>query len=135
MRLIDADALIEEIKNYHNSLKPRYATKLVDAEILDIIDIIRERSQFFEWIPCSEGLPENYQVVNVTWVNRNPEPYYSDIKDRPFNGTAIYHYGRWYWYSCVCEDYLKECGDSTADRLDKDIEVIAWQPLPQPYRE
>ena len=87
------------------------------------------------WILCSERLPENYETVNITWINKKPVPYYEHIKDKPFMGTAIFHYGKWYWYSCVCEDYLRECGDSTCDRMDKDIEVIAWQPLPEPYKE
>lgn len=86
------------------------------------------------WILCSERLPENYETVNITWINKKPAPYYEHIKDKPFMGTAIFHHGKWYWYSCVCEDYLRECGDSTCDRMDKDIEVIAWQPLPDPYK-
>lgn len=86
------------------------------------------------WIPCSERLPKNYETVNITWANRNPVSYYAHIKDKPYTGTAIYFYGKWYWYSCVCEDYLKDCGDSTEDRMDKDIEVLAWQPLPKPYQ-
>ena len=42
MRPIDADKLKEEIKQYHDSLKPRYISKLVDAEIADIQDIVDE---------------------------------------------------------------------------------------------
>ena len=30
------------------------------------------------WIPVSERLPEELVPVNVTWINRNPEPYYKD---------------------------------------------------------
>ena len=41
-RLIDANALKSQITRYHMSLKPRYITKLVDAEIGDVIDIIDE---------------------------------------------------------------------------------------------
>ena len=42
-RMIDADALKEQIQQYHDSLKPRYISKLVDAEIADIQDIIDEQ--------------------------------------------------------------------------------------------
>lgn len=41
--MIDEKKLIEDIKKYHESLKPKYVSKLVDAEILDIIDIINEQ--------------------------------------------------------------------------------------------
>lgn len=41
-RLIDANALKSQITRYHTSLTPRYISKLVDAEIGDIIDIIDE---------------------------------------------------------------------------------------------
>ena len=47
MRLIDADALEEEINLYHSGLKPRYISKLVDAEIDDILDIIGEAPMIF----------------------------------------------------------------------------------------
>ena len=42
MRLIDADTLKQEITKFHSGLKPRYISKLVDAEIADIQDIIDE---------------------------------------------------------------------------------------------
>lgn len=46
------------------------------------------------WIPVSERLPEDCVPVNVTWINRNPEPYYKDIKDVPFANTAVYCNGK-----------------------------------------
>ena len=41
-RLIDANAFKSQITRYHMSLTPRYISKLVDAEIGDVIDIIDE---------------------------------------------------------------------------------------------
>ena len=87
------------------------------------------------WIPCKERLPENNDPVNVTWVNHNPEVYYMDIKDKPFTATAHYHNGHWYWYSSVTQDYLDEYGVWTPDLVDKDVEITAWQPLPEPYKK
>ena len=43
--------------------------------------------------------------------------------------------GEWYWYSVVCEDYLKEYGYYEPDVVDDEIEITAWMPLPEPYRE
>lgn len=88
------------------------------------------------WIPVSSGkLPEDLEPVNITWVNRKPESYYNEVKDVPFTATAVLCKGKWWWYSVYCEDYLAEYGKSLGDEMDKDIEVIAWQPLPQPYKE
>ena len=84
----------------------------------------------------SERLPEDCVPVNITWVNHNPVPYYASIKDVPFTATGICYKGKWYWYSVVCEDYLKEYGERyEKDAVDADIEVTAWMPLPEPYRE
>ena len=87
------------------------------------------------WIPCSERLPEDGVPVNITWKNNNPPSYYNNIKNIPFTDTAILCKNKWYWYSCICLDILNEFGKNDADAVDKDIDVIAWQPLPEPYRE
>lgn len=86
------------------------------------------------WIPVTERLPKEYVPVNVTWKNRNPESYYSDIKDVPFTATAVYCNGKWYWYSSTCVDYLKEYGKCDWDLVDEDIDIIAWMPLPEPWK-
>lgn len=86
-----------------------------------------------KWIPCSERLPEDLETVNVTWVNHRPQSYYADIKDKPFTATAIHHRDKWWWYSPICEDLLAEYGKSECDKMDADIEVTAWMPLPKPW--
>lgn len=90
--------------------------------------------EWAEWIPCGERLPENLEVVNITWCNRKPEPYYTDIKDVPFTATAVFFDKSWFWYSVYCEDCLSEYGDSPVDKVDDCIEILAWMPLPEPYR-
>ena len=87
------------------------------------------------WISVKDRLPEELVPVNIVWTNRRPEPYYADIKDKPFTATGIYCNGRWWWYSAVCEDYLAEYGESGADSMDKEIEVTHWMPLPEPPKE
>lgn len=101
------------------------------------IQIVQEVAREYGngWIPCSERLPDTNDAVNITWVNRKPMPYYRDIKDKPFTATGHYHNGKWYWYSCVCKDYLDEYGKSDMDAIDKDIEITAWKPLDAPYRK
>ena len=87
------------------------------------------------WIPVSERLPDNTDPVYITWVNHDPESYYADIKDKSFTATGHYCNGRWWWYSVTCQDYLDEYGRCDVDAMDDAIEVIAWMPLPEPYKE
>lgn len=94
-----------------------------------------EQGRYGNWIPVNERLPEDYVPVNITWVNHNPDPYYASIKDVPFTATGICYKGKWYWYSAVCEDYLKEYGYCEPDVVDDEIEITAWMPLPESYRE
>ena len=135
--LIKRQAAIYAIKRHElmdlNENRRWYNHGLLDAEvaILDLPSAQQEQ----RWIPVSERLPENTEPVNITWVNRNPVPYYADIKDKPFTATGHYCNGRWWWYSAVCQDYLDESGECEMDKMDGDIEVIAWMPLPEPYKE
>ena len=124
MRAIDADALKEDLTRFYDNEVT--ARKLIDEQ-----PTIQPEPH---WIPVTERLPENNDPVNVTWVNRNPEVYYMDIKDKPFTATAHYHRGHWYWYSSVTQEYLDEYGEWTPDHVDKDVEIIAWMPLPEPYK-
>lgn len=86
------------------------------------------------WIPCSEKLPESIKPVIITWRNNDPKSYYQYIVGKPFIGTGHYCKGKWFWYSSTCEDLLAEYGRSDVDEIDEAIEVIAWMPLPEPYR-
>lgn len=87
------------------------------------------------WIPCGEKLPESIKPVIITWRNNDPKSYYQYIVGKPFIGTGHYCKGKWFWYSSTCEDLLAEYGRSDVDEVDEAIEVIAWMPLPEPYRE
>lgn len=87
------------------------------------------------WIPVSERLPDDLEPVNITWINHEPEPYYKEIKGKPFTATGVYFNGQWYWWSTLCTDTLAEYSHNYDDVIDKAIEVIAWQPLPEPYKE
>lgn len=113
----------------------KYSAKAEMCE--ELKEIVQEVSKEYKggWIPCSERLPEECVPVNVTWINRKPEPYYAKIKDVPFSATAVYYNGKWYWYSSTCVDYLSEYGKNDFDLIDKDIDIISWQPLPEPFKE
>ena len=104
--------------------------------VANSIEIVKQEAEQYNngWIPCSERLPDECVPVNVTWINRNPESYYEKIKDVPFSATAVYYNSKWYWYSSTCVDYLREYGKNDFDLVDKDIDIIAWQQLPQPFQ-
>lgn len=98
---------------------------------IGMVDEIEEQG----WIDVKERTPENTDPVNITWVNHKPEQYYASIKDVPFTATGCYCDGKWYWYSVTCQDYLDEYRYCDVDSMDEEIEVIAWMPLPDPYKE
>ena len=110
-------------------------TRSKQFEAMTIAIAALEQKEKNRWIPVTERPPEECEEVNITWVNTCPEPYYKDIKDKPFTGSGLYCKGRWYWYSAVCKDYLEEYGVSQADDMHDDIKVTAWRPFPEPYKE
>ena len=95
---------------------------------------IKRQPKVGEWILCSERLPEDLVAVNVTWINRCPENYYMQIKDKPFTDTAVLYQGKWYWWDSTIIDYLSECGICISGLVNKSIDILAWQPLPEPYK-
>jgi hypothetical protein len=97
-------------------------------------ETLNEVIERLEWIPVSERLPDDLEIVNITWINHEPEPYYHNIKDKPFVATGIYFRGKWHWFSTFCDSYLAEYGRCDFDEVDDAIEIVAWMPLPEPYR-
>lgn len=93
---------------------------------------LREKQR---WIPVTERPPEERTLVNVVWVNREPEPYYKKIKGVPFSDTACFYRGRWYWDSPVVLDLLAEYGEDEIDLVDEAVEITHWMPLPEAPEE
>lgn len=67
------------------------------------------------WIPVSERLPNNTDNVNVTIL----------VCDTEETATAFYKNKSGEWYICTTDEF---------DFLCNSYEVIAWQPLPAPYK-
>ena len=120
MTLNEAKAELEKFVKLKTTMRPTFVDVLLNAE---------------KWIPVTERLPNDFEEVIITWVNRDPEYYYADIKDKPFTGVAVYFSGKWFWYSAVCQDYLKEYGSCYENEMGMGIDVIAWMPLPEPYKD
>ena len=122
------------------NMKPLTAEEkqgLIDAfkkSGLKAVKLDDERPQD-RWIPVSERTPDDLEPVNITWINHEPEPYYKEIKGKPFTATGVYFNGQWYWWSTLCTDTLAEYSNNFDDVIDTAIEVIAWRPLPEPYKK
>jgi hypothetical protein len=62
-----------------------------------------------EWIPVNERLPEEGVTVLITWNG------HIDL--------GKYEEHEWWWLAEAFCDYWKEAGN-----------VVAWMPLPEPYK-
>ena len=78
----------------------------------DIIDIINEQPKT-DWIPCEERLPNNAGMYLATYVYENMKIV-----------EIMFFDGKNYYYP-----------DDMLGISKKFIEVIAWQPLPAPYKK
>lgn len=98
------------------------------ADVLEMLEQLQDNLEQDEkengWIPVDEKLPEECVPVNIVWINRNPETYYSKIKDVPFSSTGVYYNGNWYWYSSTCVDYLAEYGNANGTWLIKQLILL-----------
>ena len=104
------------------------------CDLAEATRIAIESLKVFEWVPVTDRLPIDLQVVNITYINKEPTTYYDHIKGRPMVATAVYYRKRFYWYSVACVDVLGEYGEDEWDEMDDRIEVIAWMKLPTPWK-
>ena len=65
------------------------------------------------WIPCSERLPEEYGEYIVWWTDITKSKYYEIVEYEPRNG----------WIGDIPQ------------AVEGKYSVIAWQPLPEPFKE
>ena len=86
------------------------------------IEIVKQEAEKFGtdinvvsngWIPCSEKLPEEYGDYLVWWTDITRKQYYEIAEYEPNNG------------------WIGEIPQAVKGKYS----VIAWQPLPEPYKE
>lgn len=141
-QVIDIKKLIEDIENNVNGLTCR--------QIRQIVDVLEIQPKT-DWIPCEERLPEAEEEVYILAKRK-----YRDGGFKYITTTAMYEDGTirendscWYWEDIEgewdeeedCYIIPKgwwECKHYNPDNCYNnavDDEVIAWQPLPAPYKK
>lgn len=83
------------------------------------VESIFMKNAVSKWIPCSERLPSECDEFLITWT--------ASVTNKPLLAFAEYEPdallvsgGKWY-----LEDDMREF---------KDVDVIAWMPLPEPWK-
>ena len=122
MRLIDADALLE---NYNLKDATKYGNKNAEQQynsyntmmMYEIADMIEDAPTVEpnQWIPCSERLPED--------IDENLIECY--LVTDGFLIWMAYYKSNIGWVFAEC---------TNSDKIIDWTEIIAWQPLPQPYK-
>lgn len=113
--MIDEKKLIESLRSSLNTGRETFPLDM-------IIDCIEEKPKVGEWIPCSERLPEVHRVEMET------EGEYYMISD-----SVIITDGK---RMCITEYEVDDkYRKGWLNHCDEEMEeIIAWQPLPEPYR-
>ncbi len=124
--MIDEKKLIEELEEINKGLlKELREAKEYDDELVILaiqnqmsalhtaMNHIKTAEKIGEWIPCSERLPDPGQryLVSTVWKEKDFE--ISRVHDAVYGSDGIWHTHN---YEPVTYD------------------VIAWQPLPEPYQ-
>lgn len=123
--MIDENKLIEKINDYcsefdesleENESFDGYNIKSICmSTIADILDLIRDQPKVGEWIPVEERLPNEEEFEKYYCRNHYAAEFIVMIKGANKPTSLYYKEGVWF------------------DDDNNDYDVIAWQPLPEPY--
>ena len=120
-KFYETDGNTEEDENINK------ATQLAFDDAKNIVQEVAEEYNG-GWIACSERLPEEsgyYLVTYHDWSDGNFLPKYDDTYVRRLHYQISDHFVGW--------NYPKNVDDRAENDCHK--EVIAWQPLPEPFKE
>jgi hypothetical protein len=117
--MIDEKKLIEDVRKCDRYIAEVGEEKtLVDMVRLDDVKRTINAQPKTDWIPCEERLPSDDGKYLVTEMVRTALRKYYTVGSSYFNGET--------WHS----DFKGKFGGKDIGRT-----VIAWQPLPQPYKK
>lgn len=111
--------MLEEEERFYNSASDsdQYIREGINISKRIVQEVTEEHNN--RWTPCSERLPERNKNV-LCWV-----------KSKTISGTETYIIGS-------CDNgfwFLKTYEIDRESFPVKDYKVIAWRPLPDPYKE
>ena len=85
---------------------------------------LKELLEKFQWFPCNKRLPEEYCECLVTYRTVDMQEFVEILEYEP-SYEFDYEKGR----------FKGEWLFPTDDERFTGCEVVAWQPLPEPYKE
>lgn len=128
-RLIDADALMMSLADWWYSSFGEEETEDAKA-IRAVMDKIEEGLSMLSaqpephWIPCSERLPEEKDagILKKLGVKKRSEDVLTTVefKGERMTVTTCTYDGKWDW---------------DMKYTFPDFKIVAWMPLPEPYKE
>ena len=138
--MIDEKKLIEEIESYRG-----------DIFTDEIIELIKQQPKVGDWIPVSERHPKNEEEVEITYTCKDHETgeiSYFTARAIHEDGTMNTEDSDYWWdntdnweYEEEKDAYIIPEGWWESVRFSEsegygivDMPVIAWRPLPAPYR-
>lgn len=114
MRLIDADVFISYLKEVAKGEDTFYVQ--IMGKFINMVNVMADNEPINQWIPCSERLPNNESLVLVYYI------FNEQIEDKKDIWIGWHEMdGVWYVDG---EEHGEEWNN----------EVIAWMPLPEPYK-
>ena len=135
----DIEKAIEDLKDIKTILKTQHMCKVLDDELTKK-DVEDYKSRFASvnlaisalekqlnggWVPVDERLPEEYGCYLVAW-----RPTDLTAEDIIKNTGTVPHY-----YEMVEYDPDDEALWIGGIEQCESYEILAWQPLPEPYKE
>ena len=122
-KAMSQEEMISRLKSLHIEL--RYMVDTVEAikkniEYKYYINGIKTSEEDDDWIPCSKRLPENDDWVlgTVRYWDKAEDP----IDEAFYAVEHLFYDGKW-----------RIAGGSEVEQYD-DATVLAWQPMPEPYK-
>lgn len=127
--MIDEKKLIEGFRKSHISFN---GTPMEESDMMisyrSVVRVINKQPKVSEWIPCSERLPSNDEEEVLIFYREK-----SEDENNAFEGMAISRYRQVVIggsFDLGYKDWV-----APFDYFHKSYKVIAWMPLPAPYKE
>lgn len=123
MMLIDADKLIDDLKESGMIADNEYGNAMVD--------IINSQPKIGEWIPCGERMPEEHETMfaKLKGTDKWRDGMFESTSDDVNVTVEFEDGGRKTMTLHTCDGKWK------TDLMIVKFKVIAWKPLPETYKE